>query len=69
MAQWTNLNRSNSFVNPWRLPLLCEISGAVHLVLVGLTAGWLACRLAGLQAGWLADKIQVNSNFFKICYT
>ena len=39
MAQWTNLNRNNSFVNPWRLPLLCEISGAVHLALVGLTAG------------------------------
>ena len=44
MAQWTNLNQNNSFVNPWRLPLLCEISGAVYLVLVGLTAGWLAGR-------------------------
>ena len=49
MVQWTNLNRNNSFVNPRRLPLLCEISGAVHLVLVGLTADWLA--------GWLADEI------------
>ena len=45
MSQWTNLNQNNSFVNLWRLPLLCEISGAVHLVLVGLTAG----RLAGRQ--------------------
>ena len=42
MAQWTNLNRKNSFVNPQRLILLCGISGAVHLVLVSLTAGWLA---------------------------
>ena len=44
MAQQTNLNWNNSFVNPWQLPLLCGISGAVHLVLVGLTAGWLAGR-------------------------
>ena len=48
MAQWTNLSRNNSFVNLQRLPSLCKISGAVHLVLVGLTAGW------------LADEIQVN---------
>ena len=48
MAQWTNLNRNNSFVNLRRLHLLCKISGAVHLVLVGL------------RAGWLADEIQVN---------
>ena len=65
MAQWTNLNRNNSFVNPWRLPLLCGISGAVHLTLVGLTAGWLASWLA---AGWLADEIQVNFKTFKIQY-
>ena len=44
MVQWTNLNLNNSFVNPWRLPLLYEISGAVHLVLMGL--------MAGRQAGW-----------------
>ena len=44
MAQWTNLNWNNSFINPRRLPLLCEISGAVYLVLVGLMAGWLAGR-------------------------
>ena len=35
MVQWTNLNR-NSSVNPWRLPLLCGIFGAIHLALVGL---------------------------------
>ena len=44
MAQWTNPNWNNSFINPQRLPLLCEISGAVYLVLVGLMAGWLAGR-------------------------
>ena len=26
------------------LPLLCEISGALHLAQPGLTAGWLAVR-------------------------
>ena len=45
MAQWTNLNQNNSYVDPWRLPLLCGISGALHLVLVDLMAG----RLAGWQ--------------------
>jgi len=36
-----------------QLPFLCEKSGAIALVLPGLTAGW----LAGCLAGWLADKI------------
>ena len=53
MVQWINLSQNNSFENLLQLPLLYGISGAVHLTLVGLTAGW------------LADKIQVNSNFFK----
>ena len=57
MAQWTNLNQNNSFVNSQRLPLLCGISGAIHLALVDLTAGWLA--------SWLADEIQVISKFAK----
>ena len=51
MVKRTNLNRNNSYVNLRRLPLLCEISGAVHLALVDL------------MAAWLADRIQVN---FKI---
>ena len=36
---------NNSFVNPLQLPLLCEISGAIHLVQPDLTAGsrWQAC--------------------------
>ena len=44
MAQWINRLRSNIFVNPLPLPLLCEISGALHLAEPGLTAG-------GRQAG------------------
>ena len=46
MAQWVNRLRNNIFVNAPPLPLLCEISGALHLAQPGLTAGW--------QAGWLA---------------
>ena len=46
MAQWVNRLRNNIFVNLPPLPLLCEISGALHLVQPGLTAGWL---LAGRQ--------------------
>ena len=39
MEQWMNLHRNNIFVNRMQLPLLCEKSGAILLVLVGLTAG------------------------------
>jgi len=35
-----------------RLPFLCEKSGAIALVLPGLTTG----RLAGWLAGWLAGR-------------
>ena len=66
MAQWVNRLRNKIFVNPPPLPLLCEISGALHLAQPGLTAGWLAGRLAGWQAGWLADEIQVNFEIFKV---
>ena len=51
MVQWVNRLWNNIFVNPPALPLLCEISGALHLAQPGLTAGW------------QADEIQVN---FKI---
>ena len=44
MAQWINRVRNSIFVNPPPLPLLCEISGALHLAQPGLTAGWLAGR-------------------------
>ena len=54
MAQWVNRLRNNVFVNLPPLPLLCEISEALHLVQPGLTAGW------------LADEIQVNFEIFKV---
>ena len=44
MAQWVNHLRNNIFVNPPPLPLLCEISGALHLAQPDLTAGRLAVR-------------------------
>ena len=50
MAQWVNRLQNNIFVNPPPLPLLCESSGALHLV----------------QPGWQADKIQVNFEIFKV---
>ena len=54
MAQWVNRLRNNIFVNPPPLPLLCEISGALHLAQPDLTAGW------------QADEIQVNFEIFKV---
>ena len=54
MAQWVNRLRNNIFVNPPPLPLLCEISGALHLV------------QPGLMAGRLADEIHVNFEIFKV---
>ena len=44
MAQWVNRLRNKIFVNAPPLPLLCEISGTLHLAQPGLTAGWLAVR-------------------------
>ena len=44
MAQWANRLRNNIFINLLPLPLLCEISGALHLAQPDLKAGW--------QAGW-----------------
>ena len=52
MAQWINVLRNNSFVNPTRLPLLCEKTGALAIVEPGLTAG--------RQAGSLADESGVK---------
>ena len=54
MAQWVNHLRNNIFVNAPPLPLLCEISVALHLAQLGLTAGW------------LADEIQLIFENFKI---
>ena len=60
MAQWVNRLRNNIFINLLPLPLSCEISGALHLAQLGLTAGRLD--------GWLADKMQVNFKILKIGY-
>ena len=60
MAQWVNRLRNNIFINLPPLPLSCEISGALHLAQLGLTAGRLD--------GWLADKMQVNFKILKIGY-
>ena len=40
MAQCVNRLRNKIFVNLPPLPLLCEISEALHLAQPGLTAGW-----------------------------
>ena len=64
MAQWINVLRNNSFVNPTRLPLLCEKTGALAIVEPGLTAGRQAGRQFGRpavwQAGGLADESGVK---------
>ena len=65
MAQWINVFRNNSFVNPTQLPLLCRNSRAVALAEPGLTAGWQVGWLAGWLAGWLIDEMQVNFKFLK----
>ena len=51
MAQWVNRLQNNIFVNPLLLPLLCEISGALHLVQPGSYG-----KQAGRLAGWLAGR-------------
>ena len=62
MAQWVNRLRNNIFVNPPPLPLLCEISGAIHLAQPGLTAGWQAGRLTKYR--WISkfSKLAVGRN-------
>ena len=37
--KWMDLNWNNSFINRMQIPLLCKKSGAILLVLVGLTGG------------------------------
>ena len=52
MVQWINILRNNSFVNPMRLSLLHEKTGALAVVEPGLTAG--------RPAGHWADKTIVK---------
>ena len=54
MTQCVNRLQNNIFVNLLPLPLLCEISGSLHLPQLDLTAGW------------QADEIQVNFEIFKV---
>ena len=65
MAQWVNRLRNKIFVNPPPLPLLCKISGALHLAQPGLTAGRQAARQARPSVR-PADEIQVNFEIFKV---
>ena len=58
MAQWINVIRNKSFVNPTRLPLLCEKTGALTIVEPGLTGQF--GRPAVWQAGSLADESGVK---------
>ena len=58
MAQWVNRLWNNIFINATSLPLLCEISRALHLAQPGLTAG--------RQAGWQTKYVQVNFEIFKV---
>jgi len=44
MAQWINLFQNSIFVNWTRLPFLCEKSGAIAQVVLGLMAGRQAVR-------------------------
>ena len=56
MTQWINVLRNNGFVNPTRLPLLCEKTGALAIVEPGLTAGRQAGSLTGRQFGRPAGR-------------
>ena len=64
MAQWINVFRNNTFVNPMRLPLLCRNPRAVALAEPGLTAGWLIDINAGKFKFF---KIHYRSNFYTFC--
>ena len=48
MAQWINVFRNNSFVNPMRLPLLCEKTGALASHSGTRSYGWEAVRQKNL---------------------
>ena len=51
MMQWIECNQNNRFVDLPSLPWLSKVSGAVHLVLSGLTAGGRVGGRAGGRAG------------------
>ena len=39
MVQWINVLQNNGFVNPMQLPFLCEKTGALVIVELGLMTG------------------------------
>ena len=55
MAQWINTFWNNGFVNPMRLPLLCEKTGALAIVELGLAGRQAGGRVGG-QAGRRAGR-------------
>ena len=57
-------NHNNSFVNPQRLSLLCELSGAVHMVQPGLTAG----RQTKSKC-FFKNDLQIELVDFSLCLT
>ena len=61
MVQWITKSSSEPhFHKSDTIPLLCEKSGAILLVLVGLTAAW--------QAGRQSDEIREDLKFSGILY-
>ena len=65
MAQWTNLQQIEKFVNRTRLYIYvtCEKSGGLHLPEPGLMAGW----LAGRPSVCPADEIWARLEILKAC--
>ena len=49
MTEWINVFWNNSLVNPMRLHFLCEKTGALAIVELGLTADRQVGRLFGRQ--------------------
>ena len=62
MPQWVNHLQNNIFVNPLPFPLSCEISGALHLVQLDLTAGWGADRQMKYRLISNISKLVVGRN-------
>ena len=68
MVQWINVFRDNSFVNPTRLPLLCEKTGSLAIVKPGLMAGRQAGSQASRQVGRQAGRQNCCSvRKFEVC--
>ena len=62
MAQWTNLQRIEKFVNPTRLYITCGKSGGLHLAEPGVMAGRLAGQLMKFGRGLKFLKLALDQN-------